>query len=106
MPPASFDATQAGMRANCDVIGVNYSKLRKSDPRIAAAISSVLGSAATVPNVGAGTGSPIATRIRLRPLGEGGNVRMWTDRFYRAPRDCLSRAMTAVMAAKYVANWK
>lgn len=45
------------MRANYDVIGVNYAELRKPDPRIAAVIEAALGSARTVLNVGAGTGS-------------------------------------------------
>lgn len=40
-----------------DTIGVNYANLRKPDPRIAAVIEQALGSAETVLNVGAGTGS-------------------------------------------------
>jgi SAM-dependent methyltransferase len=45
------------MRATYDTIGINYSDLRKPDPRIAAMISTALGQAKTVLNVGAGTGS-------------------------------------------------
>ncbi|MDP6707820.1 MAG: class I SAM-dependent methyltransferase [Alphaproteobacteria bacterium] len=45
------------MRASYDTIGVNYSDLRKPDARIEMAISRALGSAETVLNVGAGTGS-------------------------------------------------
>lgn len=45
------------MRALYDSIGVNYSDLRKPDARIKMAISNALGSARTVLNVGAGTGS-------------------------------------------------
>jgi SAM-dependent methyltransferase len=45
------------MIAKYDSIGVNYAQLRKPDPRIAAAIHAALGSAETVLNVGAGTGS-------------------------------------------------
>src|SRR5882672_7545159 len=45
------------MRATYDTIGINYSNLRKPDPRIAAMISTALGPAKTVLNVGAGTGS-------------------------------------------------
>jgi SAM-dependent methyltransferase len=45
------------MRATYDTIGVNYSDLRKPDPRIAAMIETALGSARTVLNVGAGAGS-------------------------------------------------
>jgi SAM-dependent methyltransferase len=40
-----------------DRIGLNYSELRKPDPRIAATIEAALGSAKTIINVGAGTGS-------------------------------------------------
>ena len=47
----------ACMRALYDRIGVNYSDIRKSDPRIAAVIARALGPARTVLNVGAGTGS-------------------------------------------------
>lgn len=45
------------MAAPYDTIGVNYSDLRKPDPRIEKAIWTALGSAETVLNVGAGTGS-------------------------------------------------
>ncbi len=45
------------MRTSYDTIGVNYSDLRKPDSRIEAMIGSALGSAKTVLNVGAGTGS-------------------------------------------------
>ncbi len=45
------------MRTSYDTIGVNYSDLRKPDARIEAVISNALGSARTVLNVGAGTGS-------------------------------------------------
>lgn len=45
------------MDAAYDSIGINYSALRKPDPRIAAAIADALGTAGTILNVGAGTGS-------------------------------------------------
>ncbi|MBC2778342.1 class I SAM-dependent methyltransferase [Parasphingopyxis sp. GrpM-11] len=45
------------MASSYDRIGINYADLRKPDPRIAAAIERALGSASTVLNVGAGTGS-------------------------------------------------
>lgn len=45
------------MTTRYDTIGINYAELRKPDPRIAAAIDEALGSARTVLNVGAGTGS-------------------------------------------------
>jgi len=45
------------MSAKYDFIGNNYVELRKPDPRIARIIESALGSAQTVLNVGAGSGS-------------------------------------------------
>jgi SAM-dependent methyltransferase len=45
------------MSAKYDTIGLNYVELRKPDPRIARIIKGALGSAKTVLNVGAGTGS-------------------------------------------------
>jgi SAM-dependent methyltransferase len=65
-----------------DTIGVDYSALRRPDPRIAAAIHAHLDGAASVLNVGAGAGSyepghlkvtavePSAAMIRQRPPGE------------------------------------
>ena len=64
-----------------DEIGVGYRKLRRPDPRIAAAIALALGDATTVVNVGAGAGSyepvdrsviavePAKTMIRQRRAG-------------------------------------
>jgi ubiquinone/menaquinone biosynthesis C-methylase UbiE len=45
------------MSAKYDIIGIDYAELRKADGRIARIIESALGSAQTVLNVGAGTGS-------------------------------------------------
>lgn len=45
------------INAKYDIIGINYAELRKPDQRIARIIDSALGSAQTVLNVGAGTGS-------------------------------------------------
>ena len=45
------------MSAKYDPVGINYAELRKPDRRIARIIESALGSARTVLNVGAGTGS-------------------------------------------------
>ncbi len=45
------------MTAKYDIIGINYAELRKPDLRIARIIETALGSAQTVLNVGAGTGS-------------------------------------------------
>jgi SAM-dependent methyltransferase len=51
--------------ARYDTIGVDYAWLRRPDPRIAAQIDAALGSARTVLNVGAGTGSyePVDRRV-------------------------------------------
>ncbi|WOE75137.1 class I SAM-dependent methyltransferase [Alterisphingorhabdus coralli] len=45
------------MNALYDSIGIDYSNLRKADPRIAAHIRNAIGDVASVLNVGAGTGS-------------------------------------------------
>ena len=61
------------MRAKYDVIGINYAELRKPDRRIARVIESALGSAQSVLNVGAGTGSYEPTDrsvIAVDPSGE------------------------------------
>lgn len=61
------------MNSKYDIIGINYAELRKPDPRIAAAITRALGSARTVLNIGAGTGSyePIdRTVVAVEPSGE------------------------------------
>ena len=67
------------MTAKYDRIGVNYADLRRPDPRIACVIDEALGSARSVVNIGAGTGSyepagrsvtavePSAEMIRKRP---------------------------------------
>jgi SAM-dependent methyltransferase len=48
-----------------DRIGVGYSAVRRPDPRIEARIRAALGTAETVLNVGAGTGSYEPTDVRL-----------------------------------------
>src|SRR5262245_7332562 len=53
------------MRALYDTIGVDYSSLRRPDPRIAKAIHSHLESAASVLNVGAGAGSYEPTHLKV-----------------------------------------
>jgi SAM-dependent methyltransferase len=64
-----------------DSIGAGYARVRRPDPRIAAAIRRALGSSQSVVNVGAGTGSyepavvavvavePSSTMIAQRPAG-------------------------------------
>ncbi|MGN3974938.1 class I SAM-dependent methyltransferase [Tsuneonella sp. SYSU-LHT278] len=75
MPP------EAGRHPAYDTIGIDYARLRRADPRIAALIEVALGSARTVLNVGAGAGSyeppgravtalePSAEMIAQRPAG-------------------------------------
>jgi SAM-dependent methyltransferase len=53
------------MRALYDTIGVDYSNLRRPDPRIAKAIHAHLEGAASVLNVGAGAGSYEPTHLRV-----------------------------------------
>lgn len=76
-PPRPYRG--ALMSSAYDTIGAGYARLRRPDPRIAAAISAALGDARTVLNVGAGAGSyepadrmvtalePSAEMIRQRP---------------------------------------
>lgn len=75
------------MSSSYDRIGVDYSELRKPDPRIAAMIGAALGSARTVLNVGAGAGSyepadrqvtavePSMEMVRQRPASAARVVR-------------------------------
>jgi SAM-dependent methyltransferase len=68
------------LTAAYDTIGIDYARLRRPDPRIAAQIEAALGDARTVLNVGAGTGSyepadravtalePSLEMIRQRPV--------------------------------------
>jgi SAM-dependent methyltransferase len=61
------------MGAKYDTVGSNYAELRKPDPRIARIIERALGSAQTVLNVGAGTGSyePAGRAVTaVEPSGE------------------------------------
>lgn len=56
------------MSLSYDTIGLNYSDLRKPDARIAKRITDALGSAETVLNVGAGTGSYEPTDRQITAL--------------------------------------
>ncbi len=81
----AVSAPSAGARY--DEIGRTYARTRRTDPRIAAQIWAALGDAATVVNVGAGTGNyeptacrvvavePSRTMIDQRPGGSGPVVR-------------------------------
>lgn len=75
------------VRAVYDEIGVGYRRFRRPDRRIESAIRAALGPAATIVDVGAGSGSyepadrtvtavePSAQMIRQRPTGAGSCVR-------------------------------
>ncbi|MGI9389940.1 MAG: class I SAM-dependent methyltransferase [Boseongicola sp.] len=62
------------MRASYDTIGVNYSDLRKPDSRIKRLIEAALGSAQTVLNVGAGTGSYEPTNRKVTAIEPSGEM--------------------------------
>jgi SAM-dependent methyltransferase len=51
-----------------DEIGAGYAKTRRGDPRIAEAIRTSLGDAASVVNIGAGSGSYEPTDLRVVPV--------------------------------------
>jgi SAM-dependent methyltransferase len=62
------------MATRYDTIGLNYAELRKPDPRIAAVIHAALGSARTVVNVGAGTGSYEPADRSVTPVEPSGEM--------------------------------
>ena len=79
------------MDAKYDSIGINYSKLRLPDQRIVAILDRALGTAKSVLNVGAGTGSyepanrsvtavePSLEMIRQRPVGAPQAVQAFSE---------------------------
>lgn len=95
-----------------DIIGINYSKLRKPDWRIAKAIEGALGSAKKVLNVGAGTGSyeprgravtavePSLEMIRQRPPGAADVIQASAEQL---PFD--DGAFDAAMAMFTIHHW-
>jgi ubiquinone/menaquinone biosynthesis C-methylase UbiE len=74
-----------------DRIGRSYAQTRRTDPRVKAQVDAALGDAATVVNVGAGTGNyepddravvavePSATMIGQRPAGRAQVVRAYAE---------------------------
>ena len=100
------------MSAKYDVIGSNYAELRKPDRRIAKIIDGALGSARTVLNVGAGTGSyepagrslfavePSREMIRRRSPAAAEVIQASADRL---PFD--DRSFEASMAILTVHHW-
>lgn len=100
------------MTSRYDRIGLNYSGLRRPDPRIAALIDSALGSSRTILNVGAGTGSyePVGREVTaLEP-----SIEMIRQRFAPAAAVVQGRAenlpfadssFDAAMAVLTVHHW-
>ena len=100
------------MRATYDQIGRGYSSFRSTDPAIASAISSALGAAGTVINVGAGTGSyescaraciavePSFTMIAQRPTGSAPIIQGTAEQL-----PLSSGSFDAAMALLTVHHW-
>ncbi|MEU3721304.1 class I SAM-dependent methyltransferase [Streptomyces sp. NPDC031705] len=97
--------------ATYDRIGTTYSGTRRPDPRIAARIHAALGDAATVINVGAGTGSyepphtvlavePSAVMIAQRPAGSAPSLQASAESIPLA-----DNSADAVMAVLTVHHW-
>jgi SAM-dependent methyltransferase len=94
-----------------DTIGLGYEYYRRPDPRIAAAILDALGDAATVLNVGAGTGSyepadrsivavePSFAMIRQRPAGSAPVVQ--ASAMHLPFRDAAFAAALAVLTVHH-----
>lgn len=99
-----------------DKIGEGYAGRRRPDPRIAAAISSALGTSRTVINVGAGTGSyepsdrpvlavePSELMISQRPLNAAPCVRGSAEAL--PAEDGAFDAAMAVLTIHHWSNWR
>jgi SAM-dependent methyltransferase len=99
-----------------DRIGVGYSAHRRPDPRIEARIDAALGSARTVLNVGAGSGSyepaaravvavePSAEMVRQRPRGSAPAVRAAAE--HLPFRDASFDAALAVLTLHHWRDWR
>jgi SAM-dependent methyltransferase len=94
-----------------DSIGQTYSSTRRADPRIAAAIADALGDAASVVNVGAGTGSyepgqtiaaiePSRVMIEQRPPGSAPVVQALAEHI-----PLRDRCADAALAVLTVHHW-
>ena len=100
------------MQAKYDSIGIDYAKLRRPDPRIAAAIDAALGDAGAVLNVGAGAGNyepdgrvvtalePSMAMIRQRPPSAATVVQGYAEKLPFA-----DASFEATMAVLTVHHW-
>lgn len=99
-----------------DDIGTGYSSRRRTDPRWMAEVLAALGTARSVADVGAGTGSyeprdrtvvafePSAGMIRQRPAGTGPAVRAAAEAL--PVRDNAVEAALAVLTVHHWADWR
>ena len=95
-----------------DEIGIHYNRQRRADARIAAAVSTALGGASTVVNVGAGTGAyepadrcvvavePSAVMIAQRPSSQACLVRAQAEAL-----PFVDRAFDAALAVLTMHHW-
>lgn len=100
------------MKAKYDLIGIDYAKLRKPDPRIARFIEHALGPAKSVLNVGAGTGSyepadravtavePSREMIRQRPANAAKTIEASADNL-----PFTDKSFDAAMAILTIHHW-
>jgi len=100
------------MSAKYDVIGLNYAELRKPDPRIARVIEQALGSARSVLNVGAGTGSyeptdrsVIAVEPSLAMIGKRRPNAAKAVRSSAVPLPFGDKSFDAAMAILTIHHW-
>lgn len=97
-----------------DRIGVGYARGRRTDPRWMSVIQHAIGDAATIVNVGAGTGSYESDRVRLAVEP---SVEMISQRAGRAPvvravaerlplADRVADAATAILTVHHWSDWR
>lgn len=99
-----------------DTIGTGYSFGRRTDPDWMAAIEAALGDAATIVNIGAGTGSydpagrtvlavePSGETIRQRPAGAAPAVRAFAEAL--PLREGSADAALAVLTVHHWSDWR